>query len=144
MPPDIHWIWLLVLGLPTLGIFPFIWFLRMTAFVRKLDPDETPMYLAIAGFVSIHMGNFLRITHDNEGIRHANPGLTGLFLLGGVACYIVARFRMRQILLAHYNLAEPIGLYLSEVMTFFFGLYYFQYHFSRIADWKRIGYLQPQ
>ena len=144
MPPDIHWIWLVVLGLPTLGIFPFIWFLRMTSFVRKLDPDETPMYLAILGFIIIHIGNFVRTTHSYQAAPHANSGLSALFVFGGIACYIVARFKMRRILLIHYNSIEPIGLYLSDVMTFFFGSYYLQYHFSRIARWKKTGYLRPQ
>lgn len=144
IPPDIHWIWILVLALPTLGIFPFIWFLNMTAFGRKLDPDETPMYLAIAGFASIHVGNFLKIAHSYDGPRHANPGLAGLFVLEGAICYMVAKFRMRQTLLAHYNSVEPIGLYLSGAMTFFFGTLYLQHHFSRIAQWKRTGFLEPQ
>jgi hypothetical protein len=144
IPPDIHWMWLVVLALPTLGIFPFIWFLRMTTFARKLAPDDAPMYLAIAGFVCIHFGNILRIAHTHEGIRHANASMSTLFLFGGIACYIVARFKVRRILLVHYNSVEPIGLYLSGAMTFFFGIYYLQYHFSRIAQWKRTGYLEPQ
>ena len=33
--------------------------------------------------------------------------------------------------------AEPFGLQLNGVMTFFFSVYYFQYHFSRIIGIKR-------
>ena len=44
----------------------------------------------------------------------------------------------------HYNTVEPINLQLNGVMTFFFGILYFQHHFSRIAQWKKSGYLQPQ
>ena len=39
---------------------------------------------------------------------------------------------------------EPINLRLSGVMTFFFNILYFQYHFTRIAEWKRTGMLSPQ
>lgn len=38
----------------------------------------------------------------------------------------------------HYNNAEPIGLALSGVMTFFFGGIYFQYHFNEINRRKSI------
>jgi len=48
---------------------------------------------------------------------------------------------MRRSLLNYYNTVEPIGLQLSPVMTFFFALFYFQYHFTRIANWKRTGVL---
>ena len=33
---------------------------------------------------------------------------------------------------------------LNALMTFFFGLFYFQYPFTRIARWKTTGVLEPQ
>jgi hypothetical protein len=51
---------------------------------------------------------------------------------------------MKSTLKDHYNRIEPIGLRLSGVMTFFFSIYYFRHHFSRIAQGKKTGYLQPQ
>jgi hypothetical protein len=42
---------------------------------------------------------------------------------------------------AHFNSAEPINLRLSGVMTFFFNVIYFQYHFTRINNWRRTGVL---
>jgi hypothetical protein len=56
----------------------------------------------------------------------------------------MAVFQMKDSLENYYNTVEPINLRLSGVMTFFFAVYYFQYHFSRIAAWKKTGYLQPQ
>jgi hypothetical protein len=46
---------------------------------------------------------------------------------------------MRRSMEEHYNGPEPIGLSLSGVMTFFFGVYYFQYHFTRINEMKRLA-----
>lgn len=37
----------------------------------------------------------------------------------------------------HFNTVEPIGLQLSGVMTFFFNVIYFQYHFTEIARAKQ-------
>jgi hypothetical protein len=58
--------------------------------------------------------------------------------------YLIGAFQMRSDLEDYYNTVEPINLRLSGVMTFFFSVYYFQYHLSRIAAWKKTGYLQPQ
>ena len=59
----------------------------------------------------------------------------------GVIFAILAFFNMRASLVNYYNSVEPIGLRLSGVMTFFFNILYFQYHFSRIATWKQTGQL---
>jgi hypothetical protein len=44
---------------------------------------------------------------------------------------------MRSSLEEHFNRAEPVGLRLGAVMTFFFGGLYFQYHLNRINEMKR-------
>jgi len=51
---------------------------------------------------------------------------------------IFARFSMRKSLLQHYNQTEPIGLKLSKFWTLLFGGLYFQYHFNRINEGKRV------
>ena len=51
-------------------------------------------------------------------------------------------FGVRKSMVTYYNSVEPIGLRLSGIMTFFFNFLYFQYHFSRIANWKRTGILR--
>jgi hypothetical protein len=56
---------------------------------------------------------------------------------------LVAVFSMRKSISTYYTTVEPIGLKLSGVMTFFFSILYFQYHFSRINEWKKTGHL-PQ
>ncbi|GIU73877.1 MAG: hypothetical protein KatS3mg004_0964 [Bryobacteraceae bacterium] len=48
---------------------------------------------------------------------------------------------MRRSLLHHYSTVENIGLRLNSVLTLFFIVLYFQYHFSRITRWKRTGIL---
>jgi hypothetical protein len=63
----------------------------------------------------------------------------GSFL--GPICMIVGFFSMRGAIQRYYNSVEPIGLRLSGVMTFFFNILYFQYHFRRIARWKITGQL---
>jgi hypothetical protein len=44
---------------------------------------------------------------------------------------------MKNSIEEHYNTAEPTGLSLSGVMTFFFNVFYFQYHFTQINEVRR-------
>ncbi|MGZ4889375.1 MAG: hypothetical protein ACXWBH_09355, partial [Candidatus Angelobacter sp.] len=58
--------------------------------------------------------------------------------------FVIAEFQMKNDLEDYYNTVEPINLRLHGGMTFFFAVWYFQHHFSRIAQWKKSGVLQPQ
>jgi hypothetical protein len=62
----------------------------------------------------------------------------------GLVLFIVAEFQIKSDLEGYYNTHEPIYLRLNGVMTFFFAVWYFQHHLSRIAQWKKTGVLQPQ
>ena len=66
------------------------------------------------------------------------------FLLAGAYFHWKAIFGIRASMVRYYNSVEPINLRLSAIMTFFFNVFYFQYHFTRIAVWKQTGYLSPQ
>ena len=71
---------------------------------------------------------------------HVDPmteSIHWLIQIGLLAAWITAAFTMRADIEDHYNSAEPIGLSLSGVMTFFFSVFYFQYHFTRINEMKR-------
>ena len=56
---------------------------------------------------------------------------------------LIGRFSLRSSLEQHYNSAEPMGLSLSGVMTFFFGDIYFQYHLNDIMRRKYAAHLGP-
>jgi drug/metabolite transporter (DMT)-like permease len=71
-------------------------------------------------------------------------GLGTLVSLCGSGVWIYGFFQIRASLLNYYNTVENIGLKLSPIMTFFFGVFYFQHHFTRIADWKDGKPLVPQ
>ncbi len=77
----------------------------------------------------------------------SNP-LGGLFSLASLVLLIVGVFRMRSDLENYYNTTENINLRLdgvgSTLLTLFCNVFYFQWHFSRIAKWKKTGVLEPQ
>lgn len=81
----------------------------------------------------------------NNSTQTASPYAGRLFLdallLASAVLGLIALFNMRKSIENYYNTVEPIGLHLSGVMIVFFNAIYFQYHFSRIAAWKKTGKL---
>jgi len=71
----------------------------------------------------------------------AIAGIMVIVIFLDLFLFWIAAFSIRRSLLYHYNNAENIGLRLNPVLTFFFNILYFQYHFSRIARWKNTGVL---
>ena len=121
---------MLALGFITCGLFGWVWAFVQAGFVKKIDPSSKALLyygLAVAGFVSAIVMN----------VSRQFVPLAGLMQLTGTVLFIVGAFSMRGSFEEHYNSAEPIGLTLSGVMTFFFNIYYFQYHLTRIAEAKK-------
>src|SRR6185295_20053202 len=76
------------------------------------------------------------VSSGSSSIAAMLPILAILFpilYIGGFVCMIMSYFKMRTSIANYYNTVEPIGLKLSPIMTFFFNILYFQYHFQRIA-----------
>jgi hypothetical protein len=156
MPPDLHWGLVLLIGF-LCGIFQWVWLFIEVGFVKKISPASNFLAFLIAG-IAIQIGSlilyFIAIlvfaaAAGNSNNPPVGPLLVVVFLffgalLVGAVLFIVGIFKMRDAIQEYYNTVEPINLRLSGVMTFFFNVFYFQYHFSRIAVWKRTGYLEPQ
>lgn len=143
VPVDFHWALVLLIGVCTCGLFNYAWLIVESAFVRKIKPESKGMLLvilAIGGFfVGGFLNGFIRAMSNGEGAP-----IGSIVSLAALVLYLVGVFQMKGDLEEYYNSVEPINLQLSGVMTFFFNVYYFQYHFSRIAQWKKSGVLQPQ
>jgi len=96
--------------------------------------------IAVAGS---YLGGFANGFYS--AMNHTNPQPLGhLITIIFAIIFLVAAFQMRSDLEEYYNAMEPINLQLSGVMTFFFAVFYFQHHLSRIANWKKTGILTPQ
>lgn len=142
-PPSLHWGLLILLGVLTCGIFGWVWAFIEAAWVKKVQPESKALL-----YYGISVGLFalMFIAAFTEGASgRAGAGTGPLFILGrlgGGIMWLVAAFNMRSSIEDHYNRAEPIGLSLNGVMTFFFSIYYFQYHFTKINEMKQrqMGY----
>jgi len=140
-PPNLHWALVLLIGIFTCGLFCTIWDFVQSAWMRKVNPRSNALFLYIAEFVVSFLGGAGRGVLVFSSAMHHTPhsflGLGGVIFLVGITLLELARFDMRRSMEEHFNGPEPIGLSLSGVMTFFFGIYYFQYHFTRINELKR-------
>ena len=147
IPPNLHWGLVLLISLFTFGLFGVVWIFVESSFVKKIDPRNISRALFIVAFLldfayagMMIFAGFAGRGNDVQVIA----AMGSLIALVIAVCALVAIFKMRSSLVHYYNTVEPIGLKLSGVMTFFFNIYYFQHHFSRIAEWKRTGRLTPQ
>ncbi len=147
MPPNMNWVIVLVLVVVT-GIFGIIWTFIQLGFVKKIDPASTATRQYITGLVALPVGFILfGILLFGGGMSGSNSlAALGAFCLFAAYIFafvfmILAIFGMRRSLENYYNTVEPIGLRLNPIMTFFFNVIYFQYHFDRITNWKTTGRL---
>lgn len=144
IPPDMHWALVLVLAWFTAGLAGLVWAFRQASFVKKIDPSNKAVAMfvfALLGMVAQVVLYFVALGSRSMAMVATMGILTMVLNLVIFVAWLVGVFGMRSSLLRYYNSVEPIGLRLSGVMTFFFSILYFQYHFSRIANWKRTGQL---
>jgi hypothetical protein len=156
VPPSLHWALVLVLGMFTCGIFGLVWVFIQVNFVRKIDPKNSSLLFLILWLVAYvgYIGAYGTVAYT-AAMHGSDPDVSisalqsvGLFafacFIAMVVFFLIAAFKMRAGIERYYNTVEPIGLRLSGVMTFFFSIYYFQHHFTRIATYKNTGFLSPQ
>lgn len=136
-PPNLHWGLVLLLHVITCGIFGLIWLFVEAAWVKKVRPTSRAIFYLIG---CLALGFIAAIINEE---RRGDPNsIAALMNLGSIVLYIVAVFSMRGDIEDYYNTEENVGLSLNGVMTFFFAIFYFQYHFNRINRWKQTGVLQ--
>ena len=143
VPVDLHWALVLLFSVLTCGLFHAAWMIVIGFFVHKIKPESKGLVIFIVAIALPFVGAFIGGSARAAGDFALAP-LSPLFSLTGWVLQIVAAFSMRRDLEDYYNTTENIGLRLSGVLTFFFPGFYFQYHLSRIAKWKKTGLLEPQ
>ncbi|MDT5280810.1 MAG: hypothetical protein QOJ20_2005 [Mycobacterium sp.] len=131
-PPSLHWVIVLLLAILTCGLFGWAWVIEEAIWVKKVQRSSKALLCLCPAFVLLIAAGILGAFPDE------NLQTLGVIPnIGGLVLWIVASFSMKSSIEEHYNVAEPLGLTLSGVMTFFFNVYYFQYHFTRIIALKR-------
>lgn len=109
------------------------WAIYLCLWLRKLDARFMSIFWCVA-YVALQLAIAVPF-----GLQPFTAGITIVAGVVALACFcmwIVTIYVIRAELHIHYNVREPIGLYLSGVMTFFFSFLYFQYHLYKIAQLK--------
>lgn len=134
MPPNMHWAAVLILGWITGGLVMLFWTFKEASFVRKIDPASKAFTMFAVSLVSMLGGLALlvvAIVLQSNTLMMGAGSLMMLLNLLIIVLGLVAVFGMRSSIERYYNMR------LSPIMTFFFNILYFQYHFSRIAEGKK-------
>ena len=132
LPPNLHWLIVLVLGLITRQLFNLVWALLQGNWARKLSGDNKPLVL-VAMYPAGMVAGLLTIT-----LFHI-AALGELFIIAGAIIYLVGMFSIKAAMEEYYNSTENIGLQMSGAMTFFFSTVYVQNRINAIARWKKTG-----
>lgn len=141
-PPNLHWALVLVIGIFTCGLFFIVWDFVQSVWMRKVNPRSNALFFYIAELVVNFGGSITRMALIASSGFALHRNYYGIGIPTSVITIILlelARFDMHRAMEEHFNGPEPVGLSLNGAMTFFFGSLYFQYHFSRINEMKRIA-----
>jgi hypothetical protein len=139
-PPNLNWGLELLLGFLTCTLFVMVWNLVIASWANRVEPaSKALMYYIIATVLIVlnfggSWGVMISIAHHNQPHQHFLGSLIGI---AAWVVRLIARFTLRDTLERHFNVAEPLGLRLSAVMTFFFGGIYFQYKLNEINQQKQ-------
>ena len=151
IPPALHWALVVLFSWISGGLFQAIWPFVQADFVKKIDHSSRALSLlamSVVGFL-IAMGGYVMgvvamVSSSNTEAQVGVFAVAFLFQIAATVAAFMAYFQMRRSMVNYYNTVEPIGLRLSAPMTFFFNIFYLQYHLTRIAKWKQTGYIEPQ
>ena len=137
-PPNLHWGLLILFSVLSCAIFYYVWALVQATWMKRIDPASKAIFYYSVGVGLILIYVLMAFRPELE----SSYGI--IFRLTGSILVIVGAYNLRSSLEEHFNGAEPIGLTLSGVMTFFFPTIYFQYHFNRINEMKRAARMSRQ
>lgn len=139
-PPNLHWALVLVISICTCGVFSIIWDFVQVLWMKRVQPQTKALQYFICYVVASVLNGGLSAGVSASIVAGQTPHRHPLSWVLGIATFVLIilyRFSMKNSLEQHYNTAEPLGLRLGPVMTFFFGGLYFQYHFNRINEIKQ-------
>jgi len=124
-PPSLHWALVLLFSLLTGGILFLVWMFRQAAWVRRIDPMSKALRVLVIAFLTPILAVVAAVALGAEGPLPTVIVLAGRLIFA--VAWVWSYFSMRNSIEARF------GLNLSGLLTFFFTVFYLQYHLRRIA-----------
>ena len=129
--PSLHWGWVALLTVLTVGIFALVWMFVQSVWVKKIDPRSNATIYLIVGLVCGFSG--------------------GVFGPESQMYYLLQLVDVVFVLMAYYSMSASVKRFGNErglpvdiggVTLFFFTLWYMQGQLTRIARWQRTGVIE--
>jgi hypothetical protein len=115
--------------------FLALWFILQALWLKRADKRSHALewYMACGSFavISAIISWGFKIHHPEFSSVVSGAASFGSFIAGFIGIFVF-RSNMER----YFNDVDDVGLRLSGWMTFFFSVYYFQYHFHDIAAFK--------
>ncbi len=147
MPPTLHWGLVAAFSILTLGIFGLVWRFVQANWVRKIDGKSKAALFFGLGLAALVTASLLpsmgKDPPPDELLMDVMFLLVRLgLILANAVLFLVGYFSMaasiRRAMRAH---GEPFET--SDIILFFFNIYYIQGQLSWIGHWKRTGQTEP-
>jgi hypothetical protein len=149
-PPRVHWAvlllasaavkWLIAALAPKMyhellySLAADAWAFYLCRWIQSLNPEaKSPFWCDV--FVIVELTEAALETWHNPPTVIIAVGF--VLAIASIVLGIATIFLIKDDLEKHYNEREPVGLLLSNVISFFFSFFYFQFHLYRIAKQKQ-------
>jgi hypothetical protein len=129
--PSLHWGWVAVLSVLTLGIFAIVWMFVQSVWVKKIDPRSGATTYFIIGLACGIVGGFFGATSVmNYGLQVVD-----------IVLVYMGYFSMSSSL-KRFGIERGLPMEIGGVTLFFFTTWYLQGQLTRIATWQRTGVIE--
>lgn len=145
-PPSLHWGWVLLFSVLTLGIFAIVWSFIQASWVRKIDPHSSASLMLWLSLGGVIVSFFLIPAWSPAGDVSpptSSERLGWLLQLAAGVLFYGAYFAMSASIRRHmafYQLPVRIG----GITLFFFNTLYLQGQLTWLARWQLTGQTQPK
>ncbi|MBD8881244.1 pilin [Rhodanobacter sp. 7MK24] len=144
-PPSLHWTWVFLLSVLTLGIFAIVWPFIQASWVRRIDPRSSAslmLWLSLGGILASFF--LIPAWPPAEGTAPLTSmaRLGKLLQLASGMLFYGAYFAMAASIRRHmaiYRLPVRIG----AITLFFFNTLYLQAQLTWLARWQQTGRDRP-
>ncbi len=141
-PPRLHWMWVLVLSVVTLGIFWAFWMTVQAHWVKKVTGNARAFawslvyttFLSGTLLAAIVAGVYFAFWGRPYGFADLRDKLVDLRSAVGFLLYIASVYLLKSGLES-----RPIRIRLHGLATFFFGPVYFQYCLRKYSVVGKVG-----